>query len=285
MRWRRLRLHRPGMALAVVVCAVFVAVAVLAPWISPYDPLAGAVEQRLMPPAWEEGGSRQHLLGTDGLGRDILSRLIHGARISLTVCVIALLAAGSVGSLLGMLAGYLGGWVDSLIMRLVDLAVSLPVILLALLFGVLFGPSLANLVIIIALVLWSQFARMARGETLRVRSSDFIDLARAAGCSTASIMFRHVLPNVSGALIVLATLQVGVVIVLEASLSFLGVGVPPPAPAWGSMIADGRSYVVSAWWLAVVPGVAIMSIVLAANVLGDALSDLLNPAVRRELGG
>lgn len=285
MRWRLSGTRRPGVALALAVCLVFAAVALLAPWIAPYDPMAGAVEQRLIPPAWEEGGSRQHLLGTDGLGRDVLSRLIHGARISLAVCTLALLAAGAFGSLLGMLAGYFGGWVDSLVMRLVDLAVSLPVILLALLFGVLFGPSLTNLVIIIVLVLWSQFARMARGETLRVRSSDYVDLARAAGCSSAGILLRHVLPNVSGALIVLATLQVGVVIVLEASLSFLGVGVPPPAPAWGSMIADGRSYVVSAWWLAVIPGLAIMGLVLAANVLGDALADVLNPAVRRELGG
>lgn len=285
MKKAPLRLRPSAVWLAGAICVLFAATALLAPWIAPYDPLGGAVEQRLMPPAWEEGGSRHHLLGTDGLGRDVLSRLVHGARISLAVCALALLAAGVLGSLLGMLAGYLGGWVDTLIMRLVDLAVSLPVILLALLFGVLFGPSLANLILIIVLVLWSQFARMARGETLRVRSSDYIDLARAAGCSSASILLRHVLPNVSGALIVLATLQVGVVVVLEASLSFLGVGVPPPAPAWGSMIADGRSYVVSAWWLAVVPGLAIMSLVLAANVLGDALADRLNPAVRRELGG
>lgn len=280
-----LRLGSPGVMLAGAVCGLFVAMALLAPWIAPHDPLAGVLKERLMPPAWAEGGGTNHLLGTDALGRDIFSRLIFGARVSLSVCAFALLAAGGIGSLLGMLAGYLGGWVDSLVMRLVDLAVSLPVILLALLFGVLLGPSLGNLVLVIALVLWSQFARMARGETLRVAHSEYIDLARAAGCSAQSILIRHVLPNVAGPLIVLATLQVGVVIVLEASLSFLGVGVPPPAPAWGSMIADGRSYVVSAWWLAVMPGLAIMGLVLAANVLGDALTDRLNPVVRRELGG
>jgi peptide/nickel transport system permease protein len=174
----------------------------------------------------------------------------------------------------------MGGWIESLIMRIVDLAISLPVMLIALLFGVLFGPSFSNIVIIISLLLWSQFARMARGETLRVRQQDFIELARTAGCSRLTIMWRHILPNVAGSLVVLATLQVGTVIIMEASLSFLGVGVPPPAPAWGSMIADGRSYVVSAWWLCIFPGLAILMTVLAMNVLGDELTDALNPTLR-----
>jgi peptide/nickel transport system permease protein len=265
---------------ALIVGVLFALAAIFAPWIAPYDPLSGILEDRLMPPAWEAGGVGVHLLGTDVLGRDILSRLLFGARVSLSVCALAIVLAGAIGSILGILAGYMGGWIESLIMRIVDLAISLPVMLIALLFGVLFGPSFSNIVIIISLLLWSQFARMARGETLRVRQQDFIELARTAGCSRLTIMWRHILPNVAGSLVVLATLQVGTVIIMEASLSFLGVGVPPPAPAWGSMIADGRSYVVSAWWLCIFPGLAILMTVLAMNVLGDELTDALNPTLR-----
>jgi peptide/nickel transport system permease protein len=278
-------LRRPSLLIAAGVSVLFVLIALLAPLLAPHDPAVGILTERLLPPAWVDGGSSTYLLGTDILGRDILSRLLYGARISLAVCALAILIAGGIGSLLGILAGYLGGWVDALIMRLVDIAISLPVILIALLFGVLFGPSFGNIIIIISLVLWSQFARMARGETLRVKESDYIDLARTAGCSKLRIMFDHVLPNVAGALIVLATLQVGTVIIMEAALSFLGVGVPPPTPAWGSMIAEGRSYVVSAWWLCIFPGLAVLFTVLSVNVVGDGLTDLLNPTLRRELGG
>jgi peptide/nickel transport system permease protein len=259
--------------------------AILAPWLAPFDPIAGVLQDRLAPPAWQEGGTWTHVFGTDVLGRDIFSRLLYGARASLAVCVLAILVAGCIGSALGIVAGYLGGWVESTVMRIVDLAISLPVMLIALLFGVLFGPSFGNIVIIISMLLWSQFARMARGETLKVRSQDYVDLARTAGCSSLSIMWRHVLPNVGGSLIVLATLQVGTVIIMEASLSFLGVGVPPPWPAWGSMIAEGRSYVVSAWWLCIFPGLAVLLTVLAMNLLGDELTDALNPSLRRDLGG
>jgi peptide/nickel transport system permease protein len=273
-------LRKPSALLALFVGGVFVCAAVFAPWLAPYDPLIGVLQDRLLPPAWEEGGDWSHFLGTDVLGRDIFSRLLYGARVSLSVCALAILLAGTVGSTLGIVAGYLGGWVESVIMRVVDLAISLPVILIALLFGVLFGPSFANIVIIIAMLLWSQFARMARGETLKVRKHEFVDLARTAGCSRVSIMWNHILPNVAGSLIVLATLQVGTVIIMEASLSFLGVGVPPPSPAWGSMIAEGRSYVVSAWWLCIFPGIAVLMTVLAMNVLGDELTDVLNPTLR-----
>ncbi|TAK54479.1 MAG: ABC transporter permease, partial [Gammaproteobacteria bacterium] len=199
-------LHRPALLIAGSLSLLLVLVAALAPWLAPHDPLVGVLTERLTPPLWQEGGSIAYPLGTDVLGRDILSRLLYGARVSLLVCALAILLAGTVGSLLGIVAGYLGGWLESLIMRLVDLAISLPVILLALLFGVLFGPSFTNIVIVIALVLWSQYARMARGETLKVRESDYVDLARTAGCSHLRIMATHVLPNVSGALIVLATL-------------------------------------------------------------------------------
>jgi peptide/nickel transport system permease protein len=261
-----------------VIILVLVLAAIFAPFVAPYDPTAGSLGDRLTPPSWQEGGSSAHILGTDVLGRDTLSRLIYGGRTSLTVAVIAILVAGSIGSLLGIAAGYLGGWVDIIIMRVVDLAFSFPTILLAMVLAVVFEPSFFNIILVISLVLWAEYARMARGETLRVKEMDFVALAQVAGISKVRIMLRHILPNVASSLIVLATLQVGIVIILESSLSFLGVGIPPPTPDWGSMIAEGRSYVVSAWWLSVVPGVAIVVTVLSFNLLGDTLTELLNPA-------
>jgi peptide/nickel transport system permease protein len=266
------------------VLTLFFIAALLAPLLAPADPLAGSLQDRLTPPAWAPGGSLRHLLGADDLGRDILSRLIYGAQVSLMVCVLAILGAGVLGTMIGMIAGYFGGWVERIAMRIVDLALSFPIIMLALLMAALFGPSLVNIVIVLALVLWSPFARMARGETLRVKRLEYIDLARTAGASDLAILLRHILPNIAGALIVLATLQVGTVIVLEASLSFLGVGVPPPTPSWGSMVSDGRNFIASAWWVSFVPGLAILVVVMAANMLGDALADHLNPDRRRETG-
>jgi peptide/nickel transport system permease protein len=257
---------------------VLVLTAIFAPFVAPYDPTIGSLGDRLTPPSWQEGGNSAHILGTDVLGRDTLSRLIYGGRTSLAVAVIAILVAGSMGSLLGIAAGYLGGWVDIIIMRVVDLAFSFPTILLAMVLAVVFEPSFLNIILVISLVLWAEYARMARGETLRVKEMDFVALAQVAGISKVRIMLRHILPNVASSLIVLATLQVGIVIILESSLSFLGVGIPPPTPDWGSMIAEGRSYVVSAWWLSVVPGVAIVVTVLSFNLLGDTLTELLNPA-------
>jgi peptide/nickel transport system permease protein len=258
------------------------ALAVAAPAIVPHDPYSGDLANRLQPPAWLPGGDFVYPLGTDVVGRDLLSRLMIGARISLLIAVLAVAGATLLGSSVGIAAGYAGGWVDSLLMRLVDLAISLPMILLALLVGVLVGPSLINIVIIIGLVLWAQFARMARNETMRVKNLAYVDLARAAGSSPLRIVGEHILPNIAGPLIVLATLQVGTVIVMEAALSFLGVGVPPPAPAWGSMIADGRSYVFSAWWICIFPGFAILLTVLVANFLGDRLAESLTPGRHRE---
>ena len=269
---------------AVAVLGLFMLAALLAPLIAPANPMAGSLDDRLMPPAWVEGGSLRHLLGADDLGRDILSRLIYGAQVSLAVGALAILGAGIVGSAVGMIAGYFGGWVDRIIMRIVDLALSFPIIMLALLIAALFGPSLVNIIIVLMIVLWSPYARMARGETLRVKKLDYVDLARTAGASDLYIIARHVLPNIAGALIVLATLQVGTVIVLEASLSFLGVGVPPPTPSWGSMVSDGRNFIASAWWVSLIPGLAVLVVVMSANMLGDALADHLNPDRRRETG-
>jgi peptide/nickel transport system permease protein len=196
----------------------------------------------------------------------------------LTVAMIAILVAGSIGSLLGIAAGYLGGWANTIIMRVVDLAFSFPSILLAMVLAVVFEASFSNIILVISLVLWAEYARMARGETLKVKEMDFVALAQVAGVSKVKIMLCHILPNVASSLIVLATLQVGIVIIMESSLSFLGVGIPPPTPDWGSMVAEGRSYIVSAWWLSLVPGVAIVITVLSFNLLGDTLTELLNPA-------
>lgn len=276
-----MRLSRADTITSVVgltIILILVLTAILAPVIAPYDPTLGSLADRLKPPFWQPGGSTAHLLGTDVLGRDTLSRMIYGARTSLAVAAIAILVAGSIGSAAGIVAGYLGGWADILIMRTADLAFSFPTILLAMVLAVVFGASFQNIILVISLILWAEYARMARGETLKVKEMDFIALARVAGCSRVSIMWRHVLPNVASSLIVLATLQVGVVIILEASLSFLGVGIPPPTPDWGGMVSEGRSYIVTAWWLSVVPGVAILATVLSFNLLGDALAELFNPA-------
>jgi peptide/nickel transport system permease protein len=273
---------RPSTWAILLAFVALVLVAALAPLLVPHDPYAGDLANRLRPPAWLPGGRFTNLLGTDVLGRDLFSRLLIGARVSLLVAIVSVTCATLFGSALGVAAGYAGGWVDSLLMRIVDLAISLPMILLALLVGVIVGPSLLNIVIIIGLVLWAQFARMARNETLRVRHLAYVDLARCAGSSAWRIVREHVVANIAGPIIVLATLQVGTVIVLEAALSFLGVGVPPPAPAWGSMIAEGRSYVFSAWWICIFPGLAILLVVLAANFLGDRLAATLTPDRGRE---
>jgi peptide/nickel transport system permease protein len=269
---------------ALAVLVLFVLTALVGPFLVEHDPMRGSLRARLDPPFWIEGGSTTHLLGTDRLGRDVLARIIEGAKISLLVCAVVIAIAGSIGTAVGTLSGYIGGWVDRVLMRLVDLALSLPVILLALLIGAISGPSFTNIVIVISLVLWSQYARMSRGETLRVKNEEYVDLARTSGLGHVAIIFKHILPNIAPSLIVVATLQVGVVIVLEASLSFLGVGVPPPNPSWGAMVSEGRSYVVTAWWVSAFPGIAIVMVVMAVNVLGDTLTDRINPALRGRNG-
>lgn len=264
--------------IGVAVILLLTLTAIFAPVLAPYDPTVGKLDDRLKPPFWQEGGSSKHILGTDLIGRDLLSRLIWGARSSLTVAIASILIGGTIGVILGIIAGYIGGWVDVVIMRIVDVALSFPVILLALVLAVILGPSFFNVILVISLIVWAPFARMSKGDTLKVKEMDFVALAKVAGCSNLSIMIRHILPNVATSVIILATLEVGLLITFEASLSFLGVGIPPPDPAWGSMISEGRSYIVTAWWLSVVPGVAILFTVLSFNLVGDAMTELLNPA-------
>ncbi len=228
-----------------------------------------------------EGGSTKYLLGTDQLGRDILSRVIHGARISLIVAAVTLGVGGGVGVLLGLLSGWYGGWVDEVIMRLVDIILAMPIILVALVLVVAVGSSFESIVAVLAIWIWPRFTRMVRGEVLQIKTRDYVSLARVSGASTVRILFVHLFPGTINTLIVVATLQVGIVILVEATLSFLGAGVPPPNPAWGSMVADGRSRLVDAWWVATMPGLAIMVTVMSLNLFGDWLRDTLDPKLRQ----
>ena len=234
-----------------------------------------------------EGGSTKYLLGTDGLGRDILTRTIYGARISLILAAITLGIGGTVGVILGLLAGWYGRLVDELIMRLVDVELALPLILVALVMVVALGQSLTvlgipwTLVVILAIWIWPRFARIVRGEVLRLKTMDYVALAQVAGASTSRLMFFHLLPGTFNTVIVVATLQVGVVILAEASLSFLGAGVPEPEPAWGSMVADGRDKLAIAWWISTIPGLAIVLTVMSMNLFGDWLRDTLDPRLRQ----
>lgn len=280
LRWswrtfRRLPLL-PGLILAlVVICALF------ARWMAPEAPTFGKLSDAFIPPAWIEGGSSAHLLGTDSLGRDVYSRIIYGARVSLVVSIFAIFIAGSIGTVMGLASGYFGGRLDGLIMRLVDIALALPTILIALVLVAVLQPGIVTVIVVIGCLSWANYARQIRGEVLTVKERDFVVLARSIGSSPARIMSRHILPNVFNTIIVLATLQVGSVILLEATLSFLGLGVPPPEPSWGQMVAEGRAFIVVAWWMALFPGLAIMFTVLSMNLMGDWLRDLLDPRLRQ----
>lgn len=266
----------------VLILLVIVVVAILADVLAPYDPQIGSLSRRFRPPFWQEGGSMAHLLGTDHVGRDVLSRLIFGARVSMIVGVTAVLFAGAVGTLLGILSGYLGGWVDQVIMRVSDAWLALPALTFAIFLTAIVGPSEMNIVIILGLVYWTRYARVIRGEVLSLKQREFVRLAVVAGCPHRVIMWRHILPNVVNSAVVIGTLMLGVVIVTEAALSFLGVGVPPPKPAWGLMMADGKQgLMVGHWWLTVLPGICIMLMVLSANLLGDWLRVKLDPQLRQ----
>ena len=227
-------------------------------------------------------GAATHLLGTDQLGRDVLSRLIFGARVSMIVGITAVLIAGVIGTVLGIISGYLGGWVDQAIMRLTDTWLALPALTFAIFLAAIVGPSELNIIVILGAVYWTRYARVIRGEVLSLKEREFVRLAIVAGCSKRTIMRKHILPNVVNSAIVLATLMIGVVIISEASLSFLGVGVPPPKPAWGLMLADGKKGMMAGyWWLTVLPGCCIMLMVLSANLLGDWLRVKLDPQLRQ----
>jgi peptide/nickel transport system permease protein len=254
-----------------VFCAIF------APWIAPHNPVAVDVMANLMPPVWHEGGSWSYILGTDTLGRDILSRIMYGTRLSLSMALLVILLGGSVGILLGMVSGYRGGLADAIIQRGVEAMLSLPSILVALVFVFTFGFGFINIVLILSPFVAANFARMVRAETLAIKERDYVAVAKVIGTSKLGIIFRHILPNVTNTAIVLATLEVGHLILVESSLSFLGVGIPPPNPAWGLMVAEGRQYIATAYWITLFPGLAIMATVLSLNLFGDWLRDALDP--------
>jgi peptide/nickel transport system permease protein len=283
MPWRIPSLRIEGFPwIPVIIIGVIALVAIFADVIAPYNPEIGVLGDRFRPPAWQAGGSQAHLLGTDHVGRDVLSRLIFGARVSMVVGFTAVIVAGVIGTGLGILSGYLGGWVDQVIMRITDTWLALPALTFAIFLAAVVGPSMWNIVIILAAVYWTRYARVIRGEVLSLRERDFVRLAIVAGCSKKTIMRRHILPNVVNSAVVLGTLMLGVVIVTEAALSFLGVGVPPPKPAWGLMLADGKKGLMAGyWWLTVLPGLCIMFMVLSANLIGDWLRVKLDPQLRQ----
>lgn len=281
--WRRIlrdllrnRAALTGLGILVLVAGA----AILAPLVSPHDPLLQEVASRLKPPGWAADGGPRYLLGTDQLGRDILSRLIYGARISLIIGLSAVLLAGSLGTLMGLVAGYRGGRVDDLCMRLTDTMLAMPFILLALAVIAVLGSSLRNIIIVLGATSWVSYARVVRAEVLTLRTREFVSAAQALGGGGPRIVFRHLLPNVLTPVIVIATLEVARMIILESALSFLGLGVQPPTPTWGGMLADGRAYLSTAWWFATVPGLCIMLSVLGINLLGDWLRDVLDPRLQ-----
>jgi peptide/nickel transport system permease protein len=267
--------------ISLLIITLMVTTALLADVLTPYSPTDISLSERLIPPFWEKGGSLAHPLGTDPMGRDLLTRMIFGARVSLMVAMLSLIVGGGLGAALGLVSGYYGGRLDGFLMRAADTTLAFPIILFAILLSVILGGSLITVVIAVALVLWARYARVIRGEVLSVKERDFIAQARIAGSSPTRIILRHLLPNVLNTLVVLLSLQVGWVIIVEASLSFLGAGIPPPTPTWGSMIAEGRDYIASAWWVSFFPGLAILATVLSFNLFGDWLRDALDPKLRQ----
>lgn len=255
--------------------------AVFVPWIAPHDPYEQAIMDRLLPPVWMERGSSEHLLGTDHVGRDLLTRILYGARISLIVGLSAVVLQVLIGVLLGLLAGYYGGKIDSLISFLVNVMMGFPFILLAISLVAVLGPSLQNIIIALGLTGWPVFTRVTRVETSKIRTSEFVLAANTLAFSVARILIRHILPNLMPSILVLATVEVARAIIRESLLSFLGLGIQPPTPSWGMMLAEGRDYMLLEWWLAAFPGLAIFLSALGINLLGDALRDLTDPHMRK----
>jgi ABC-type dipeptide/oligopeptide/nickel transport system permease subunit len=273
---RRLWRLRWGLAAAAVML-VIVASAVFAPAIAPDNPLTVDIRHRLAPPAWMEGGAPRHLLGTDQVGRDLLSRVIYGGRVSLVIAVSAVLVSATIGVLLGLAAGYFGARIDWTIMTFVNVMLTFPFVLLALAVIAVLGPSLINMIIVLGVADWPLYTRVIRAETMAIREREFVTAGRALGMSHLRIVFRQILPNLMSAIIVIATLQVARVIILESFLSFLGLGVQPPTPAWGNMLGEGRLYMLNSWWIATFPGLAIFVTTLTINLMGNALRDWLDP--------
>ena len=269
----------PAVPLAVIGVLLFTAI--FASVLAPFDPTEVSLADSMIPPAWAEGGTSDHWLGTDFLGRDQLSRLIFGARVSLSVSATVIAIAVTGGALLGIVSGYFAGKLDVLLMRAVDINLSFPPILVAIVLAVVFEPSFRNVVLIITFAHWARVARVLRSEALILKDQDYVTMARLAGASNIRILLRHIVPGVTPTIMVLATLEVGTVILFEASLSFLGVGIPPPRPSWGVMVADGRGQIATGWWISLFPGLAILLLVLSFNQFGDWLRDRSDPRLQQ----
>lgn len=265
---------------AVGIVLLFVLIAIFAPWIAPHDPDETDLLLRLQPPAWMEGGDWSYVLGCDALGRDLLSRIIYGSRVSIFIGTAVVVLATGIGIVAGLLAGYLRGWVDTVISRLVDILLAFPYLLFAIGLMAMMGPGLQNIIVALAYKEWVIPCRLVRGETLALREVEFVEAARAVGASSAYIMAREVLPNILSPVIVVSTIRMAHVIILEASLSFLGIGVQPPTASWGSLVADGRSFIMDAWWISTFSGVAILALVLAINVASQGLRDAFDPRLQ-----
>jgi peptide/nickel transport system permease protein len=276
---RRLWRLKWGLGAALVLLLI-VAITLAAPWLAPYSPVEVDIQHRLGPPAWMEGGKTEHWLGTDQIGRDLLSRMIYGGRVSLLIGVSAVAISSIIGVLLGLTAGYFGSKIDWVIMTLINIMLTFPFVLLALAVIAVLGASLVNMVIVLGVAGWPLYARVIRVETLAIRERDFITAGRALGMSHRRLIFRQILPNLVSIIIVIATLQVARVIILESFLSFLGLGVQPPTPAWGNMLGEGRVYMLNSWWIAAFPGAAIFVTTLVINLMGNALRDWLDPHMK-----
>ncbi len=279
-RWRKILrklMENKGAIFGLIMVLGVIVSAIFAPFLSPHDPILQDVEKRLLPPVGQSGADPNYLLGTDQLGRDIVSRLIYGARISIVVSVSAVVFSAILGTLIGLLSGFYGGNVDNIFMRMADVQLAFPFILLAIAIIAVLGPNLQNIIIVMGITGWVIYARVVRAEVLSLREKEFITSVKALGGSNGRIIFNHLLPNVVPPIIVIVTLEMARMIIMEAALSFLGLGIQPPTPTWGGMLADGRVYLATSWWLATFPGLVIMLVVLGINLLGNWLRDILDP--------
>ncbi len=268
--------------LGAIIVLSFILIAILAPFVAPHDPLKANIVNRLRPPFWIEGGSSTYILGADEIGRDILSRIIYGARVSILVGLVTVVISGFLGTLLGSFAGYFRGRFDAILSRFADLLLSFPYLIFAIFLMSIVGPGFFNLIVILCFKSWVNFFRLSRGEMISEKTKEYVEAAQALGESDIKIIFKEILPNIIHSLLVLATLRVGFFIILEASLSFLGLGIQPPTPVWGSMINSGRAYMLSAWWVSTIPGIALLILVLSINLLGEGLRDILDPRLKLE---
>ncbi len=268
--------------LGAIIVLSFILLAIFAPFIAPHDPLKAGIVNRLRPPFWMERGSITYILGADEIGRDILSRIIYGARVSILVGLVTVAISGFLGTLLGSFAGYFRGRFDAILSRFADLLLSFPYLIFAIFLMSIVGPGFFNLIVILCFKSWVNFFRLSRGEMISEKTKEYVEAAQALGESDVKIIFKEILPNIIHSLLVLATLRVGFFIILEASLSFLGLGIQPPTPAWGSMINSGRAYMLSAWWVSTIPGIALLILVLSINLLGEGLRDILDPRLKLE---